>query len=237
MKNVLVTDQLSKTYYNQIILKKVSMNIPSGAIYGFIGLNGAGKSTFMRIIVGLCNQTSGSITLFENNSLYEGRKRIGCMIESPSLFENNTAFQNLKVYAKLMDCDREQNLRSLLHQVGLTDTGRKKVRNFSLGMKQRLGLAIALIGQPDFLILDEPTNGMDPVGTLEILNLLQELNRKRGVTILISSHILGDLTKIATTYAVIRKGSIVVENDARILRSEAVKEKIEFNDYLIRLMQ
>ena len=223
MDLVLQTNCLTKKYGKQIAVNKVSLNIEKGDIYGFIGKNGAGKTTLMKIISGLIYQDQGEIELFESSNLEKGRKRIGCVIEQPALYPGMTASQNLIYYNKLLGIPDNNNVHDVLNIVGLQNTGKKKTKNFSLGMKQRLSIAISLLGNPDFLILDEPINGLDPSGIKEIRELLLKLNFENRITILISSHILGELAKIATKYGIIENGVLVDEFAAVELENRCKK--------------
>ena len=211
MSYVLQTNSLTKQYKNQIALNNVNINIEKGDIYGLIGKNGAGKTTLMKIICGLIHSSHGEVKLFESTDLDKNRKRIGCVIEQPALYPSMTARQNLIYYNKLLGISEYSNVDGLLNLVGLQNTGKKKTKNFSLGMKQRLSIAISLIGNPDFLILDEPINGLDPSGIIEIRELLLKLNSERDITILISSHILGELNKVTTKYGIIKDGNLIDE--------------------------
>ncbi|MDF2723826.1 MAG: bacitracin transporter, ATP-binding protein [Paenibacillus sp.] len=211
---VLRTNQLSKKFKAGYALDKVNMSIRKGAIYGFIGQNGAGKSTLIRIAAGLAFPTEGTIELFgasDGKELVRARKRIGSIIESPALFPQMTAAENVEANRILRGIPGKESVAKTLKLVGLHETGRKKAKNFSLGMKQRLGLAIALLGDPEFLILDEPTNGLDPMGVVEMRELLRRLNQERGITILISSHILSELYLLATDYGIIHHGQLLEE--------------------------
>lgn len=223
MSLVLQTNCLTKKYGSQIAVNKVNLNIEQGDIYGFIGKNGAGKTTLMKIVCGLIYQDQGEIKLFESNDLQKGRKRIGCEIEQPALYPDMTASQNLIYYNKLLGIPNNDNVNDILNLVGLQNTGKKKTKNFSLGMKQRLSIAIALLGNPDFLIFDEPINGLDPSGIREVRELILKLNFENKITILISSHILGELTKIATKYGIIDNGVLVDEFDASELEERCKK--------------
>jgi len=209
---VLHTNSLTKTFKQQVALNKVNLSIKKGSIYGFIGQNGAGKSTLIRIVSGLANPTTGSIELFGHSNereLIKARKRIGTIIEGPALYPHMTATENLEAHRLLKGIPGNESVEKMLVLVGLQDTGKKKANNFSLGMKQRLGLAIALLGDPEFLILDEPINGLDPMGVVEIRELLKKLNREFGITILISSHILSELHLLATDYGIIHEGDLL----------------------------
>lgn len=209
---VLQTRQLTKQYPKHTALAQVDLSIRKGSIYGFIGQNGAGKSTLMRIISGLAFPSSGSFELFGQSSasgIVQARKRMGVTIESPALLSHLTARGNMEVRRLQKGISDRASLDQLLNIVGLDRTGSKPVKEFSLGMKQRLGLAIALLGEPEFLILDEPTNGLDPVGVMELRQLLTRLNRDTGLTILISSHILSELHLLATHYGIIHQGKLL----------------------------
>ncbi|MEG2985694.1 MAG: ABC transporter ATP-binding protein [Peptostreptococcaceae bacterium] len=208
---VLQTNNLTKQYKNQKALNNVNINIKKGDIYGLIGKNGAGKTTLMKIVCGLIHSSCGDVKLFESTNLDENRKRIGCVIEQPALYPSMTARENLIYYNKLLGISEYSNVDRLLNLVGLSNTDKKKTKNFSLGMKQRLSIAISLTGNPDFLILDEPINGLDPSGIIEIRELLLKLNSERDITILISSHILGELTKVTTKYGIIKDGKLIDE--------------------------
>ena len=211
IEHVLKTNNLTKSYHGVNALHGISVTLLSGKIYGLIGQNGAGKTTLMRLVTGLIFPTSGSIELFGHageRALQTERKRVGCMIEYPSLTPNMTAKENLKLHRIMRGIPNKESEDELLELVGLSDTKKKKAKNFSLGMKQRLGIAIALLGNPEFLILDEPINGLDPLGVVEIRNLLKTLCEERQMTILISSHNLPELYQTATDYIIIHKGEV-----------------------------
>lgn len=208
---ILQTKNLYKNYHGVNSLSNVSITMQPGRIYGLIGRNGAGKSTLMRLVMGLAFPTSGSVEIFGHTgekALQTERKRIGSMIEYPSLVPNMTAAENLHLHRIMRGVPDKSMEKSLLELVGLSDTGRKKVKNFSLGMKQRLGIAVALLGRPEMLILDEPINGLDPIGVVEVRSLLKKLCEERNITILISSHNLPELFQTATDYIIIHKGEI-----------------------------
>lgn len=215
MEYVLETNALCKSYGNFKALNNLTMHIPRGSIYGFVGKNGAGKTTLIRLICGLQKPNSGEYLLYgrkyNDPEIGKSRCRIGAVVETPSIYMDMTAMGNLKQQALLLGLPSFQELSDILALVGLQDTGRKKARAFSLGMRQRLGIAIALVGNPDFLILDEPTNGLDPQGIVEIRELILKLNRERQVTILISSHILDELSRLATHYGFVDKGHLLKE--------------------------
>ena len=191
------------------------MHVPKGAIYGFVGKNGAGKTTLLRLVCGLQEPTSGSFTLYgirnDERNIVKARRRIGAVVETPSIYPDMTAGDNLKQQSLVLGLPSFEGLRDILKLVGLEETGKKKAKDFSLGMRQRLGIAIALVGDPDFLILDEPVNGLDPQGIVEMRELILRLNRERQTTVLISSHILDELSKIATHYGFIDSGRILKE--------------------------
>ena len=218
MEYVLQTHLLSKHYRHSKALDNLSMHVPKGSIYGFVGKNGAGKTTLIRLICGLQRPTSGSFTLYGKESTGQGivraRRRMGAVVETPSMYMGMTALENLKQQALVLGLPDFQRLQEILELVGLADTGKKKAKNFSLGMRQRLGIAIALVGDPDFLVLDEPVNGLDPQGIIEIRELILKLNREKGITVLISSHILDELSRLATHYGFIDSGRIVKEISA-----------------------
>lgn len=211
---ILEAQELTKEYRHAIALDHINLQIEKGKIYGFIGRNGAGKTTFLRLVTGLAFPSGGTLALWGKTGmakLQEQRKRIGCMIETPALFPAMTAYQNMEVQRIQRGIPDKAIIDKTLEMVGLKDTGRKSVRNFSLGMRQRLGIAIALLNTPEFLILDEPVNGLDPAGIVEVRNLLKSLNKEYGMTILISSHILEELYQTASEFLLIDKGRIIEE--------------------------
>ncbi|MBD5544846.1 MAG: ABC transporter ATP-binding protein [Lachnospiraceae bacterium] len=217
MDYVLKTENITKVYGTHKVVDHVSMHVKKGAIYGFIGKNGAGKTTFMRMVTGLAAPVEGTMELFGSKELEKQRLRIGSLIENPGVYGNMTAKENLEVIRRNFGIADRKTVDDMLEFVGLTGTEKKKVKNFSMGMKQRLGIAISLFRNPDFLILDEPINGLDPEGIKEIRELLLKLNQEREITILISSHILGELSKIATHYGIIRDGVLIEEFDTEEL--------------------
>ena len=221
MKYILTADNLNKNYRHSHALHNFSMQIPKGAIYGFVGENGAGKTTLIRTICGLQAPTSGTYSLYgvknTDKCIREAQQRIGAVVESPAVYLDMNAENNLKYQYHVLGLPTYDGLKELLHLVGLEKTGRKKVRNYSLGMKQRLGIAVALVGNPDFLILDEPTNGLDPQGIIELRELILKLNRQRQITVLISSHNLDELSRIATHYGFIVNGAMAKEITAEEL--------------------
>jgi len=215
MDYVLRTKGLSKEYRHSKVIDNLNMNIPKGAIYGFVGKNGAGKTTLIRLICGLQEPSAGEYILYgkknTDKDILTARRRIGAVIEGPSVCLNMTAEENLKVQYRVLGLPSFDGINELLKLVGLENTGKKKAKHFSLGMRQRLGIAVALCGNPDFLVLDEPTNGLDPRGIIEIRELILKLNREQQITVLISSHILDELSRLATHYGFIDRGHIIKE--------------------------
>ncbi len=213
MQYVLTTNNLCKHYGKFKVLNNLTMQVPKGSIYGFIGKNGSGKTTLIRQICGLQIPTSGEFTLYEKNfkdkEILSARKRIGAIVETPAFFLDMTAQENLKHQYRILGLPSFDGIEEILKLVSLENVGNKKARNFSLGMKQRLGIAVALCSNPDFLILDEPINGLDPQGIIEIRELILRLNREEQITVLISSHFLDELSKIATHYGFIDNGAII----------------------------
>ena len=219
---LLQTRALTKQYGRHRAVDQVSMHIKKGAIYGFIGRNGAGKTTTLRMISGLASPTAGEIELFgcRGRELSRIRSRVGCLIEGPGLYGSMSARDNLKMKSMLLGVYKRGYEEELLDIVGLGGVGKKPVKRYSLGMKQRLGIALALVGEPDLLVLDEPINGLDPQGIAEVRDTVLKLNRERNMTILISSHILEELSKIATDYGIIHNGTLLQE-----LTNEELMEK------------
>lgn len=215
MEYILETNNLEKRYKKYKAVNNLNIHIQKGSIYGLIGKNGAGKTTLIRLLCGLQKPTAGIYTIYgisnENKKIIDVRKRIGAIIEAPSICLDMTAEDNLKKQYKIIGLPNFDNLYEILKFVRLADTGKKVAKHFSLGMKQRLGLAISLVGNPDILILDEPINGLDPEGIIDIRELILKLNKEKGITFLISSHYLDELFKIATCYGFIDKGRIVKE--------------------------
>ena len=218
MEYILQTDNLSKVYGTKTVLNHVSIHVPKKSIYGLVGKNGAGKTTLMRIICGLTQQSEGSYTLLGKKNDDAARNNMGILIEKPGIYEHMTALENLRYFSLLFGI-QSQDHHKILEMVGLQNAEKKKVRQFSLGMKQRLGIAISLLGNPDFLILDEPINGLDPEGVYEIRKMLETLNRQYGTTIMIASHILSELYKLATDYAIIDGGCLIDEFSKETLES------------------
>lgn len=222
MEAVLKTEHLTKAFGNKLAVNDVSMTIEKGDIYGFIGKNGAGKTTLMRLVLNLIFPTSGSIELFgESKFTRANLSRVGSLIEAPTLFGNCSAWENMKRFAILYGAT-DDDINAALSAVSLADTGKKKASKFSFGMKQRLGIAIAILGNPDFIVLDEPVNGLDPEGIKEMRDLILKLNHERGTTFLISSHLLDELSKVVTKYGIIRDGVLVEEISAGDLEKKCV---------------
>ena len=210
MQMVLETHQLTKAFGSKLAVDHVDMHIPQGEIYGFIGMNGAGKTTLMRVILSLALPSGGSFELFGGKPSPQSGRRIGSLVENPGFYRRCSAKENLVRFSLLYGADPRECDR-ILQLVGLAGVGNKKAGKFSLGMKQRLGIGIALIGHPDFIVLDEPVNGLDPGGIMEMRTLIQRLNREEGTTFLISSHLLDELGKIATRFGIISRGRLVEE--------------------------
>lgn len=227
MEYVLRTNSLSKNYGSFKALCGLTMNVPKGEIYGFVGKNGAGKTTLIRLICGLQNPTNGDYTLYGRNytdkDIGKSRRRMGAVVETPSVYLDMTAEENLKQQYRIIGLPSFDGISDILKLVGLENTGKKKAKHFSLGMRQRLGIAVALAGNPDFLVLDEPINGLDPQGIIEIRELILKLNREKQITVLISSHILDELSRLATYYGFIDNGRIVKEMSAAELENACRK--------------
>lgn len=228
-KVVLKTYNITKKYGEQLAVDNVNMTIKKGDIYGFIGQNGAGKTTLVRLITGLIHKSGGEIELLganEENELNKARTMVGSLIETPSFYTNMTARENLEVSRLVRNIPGKKCIDEVLELVGLKDVEKKKVKNFSLGMRQRLGIANALMGNPKLLILDEPINGLAPMGIVEIRELLKKINKEKDMTILISSHILSELSELATTYGIISNGKLIEEITAKQL-SEKCRQYID----------
>ena len=228
MEYVLTTEKLSKRYSRFTALDGLSMHVPKGAVYGVVGKNGAGKTTLIRLVCGLQTPTSGLYTLYgvshtDRRGLSKVRRRMGAVVETPSIYLDLTAEDNLKEQYLILGRPSFDGIPDLLKLVGLEDTGKKKARHFSLGMKQRLGIAVALAGDPDLLVLDEPVNGLDPQGIIEVRELILKLNRERQITVIISSHILDELARLATHYGFIDGGRMVKELSAQELEAACRK--------------
>ncbi|MDF2587844.1 MAG: ABC-type multidrug transport system [Anaerocolumna sp.] len=209
---ILTTKNLTKKYNNVVALDNINMQIKQGEIYGLVGKNGAGKTTLLRILTGQTEPSQGELSLFHSTSkeaINRKRKRIGAIIETPSFYPYLSAYNNLEYYRIQRGIPGKNCVKQALEEVGLSDVGNKKYKSFSLGMKQRLGLALALMNKPELLLLDEPINGLDPFGIVEIRNLLLKLNQEKNITILISSHILSELSNLVTNYGFINNGKLM----------------------------
>lgn len=222
METIIKTQGVTKVYNGRAVVSNVSMTINKGDIYGFIGSNGAGKSTFIRCIMGLISY-DGTIEIMgksDAEGLLQSRRKVSAIVENPALADNMTGFNCLRCHALLYGVKNEDKVNELLQLVGLHTTGTKKVKNYSLGMRQRMAIAQALVNDPQVLILDEPTNGMDPQGIVEMRNFLQMLSREKGITILVSSHILAELQQLATRIGIINEGALIDEFDISELASK-----------------
>ena len=222
---ILETHNLTKKYKSFVALDNANIQISKGEIYGLIGRNGAGKTTLMKLITTLANKTSGDFKLFgkKDTELTETKRRIGCLIENPAFFPNLSAVENLKYYAIQKGIVDKKQIDETINLVGLTEAKKKKFKTYSLGMKQRLGIAFAILDNPDFIILDEPINGLDPIGISELRDLFKKLNEERNITILISSHILNELYQVANKFCIIEKGRVIKEITKQQLDEECSK--------------
>ncbi|WMJ87948.1 ABC transporter ATP-binding protein [Anaerocolumna sp. MB42-C2] len=227
MRNiVLTTKNLTKKYNNIPVLSDINMELKQGEIYGLVGKNGAGKTTLLRLITGQTFPTEGEISLFHvsgEKALNKERKRIGAIIESPSFYSYLSAEQNLEYYRVQRSIPGKNCIKDVLKEVGLSDAGNKRYKSFSLGMKQRLGIALALLNNPEILLLDEPINGLDPFGIVEIRNLMLKLSHEKNITILISSHILSELSNLVTNYGFIHNGILLKQLSHDELSKECSK--------------
>src|SRR5687768_4806919 len=233
--HALETSNLSHRFASHDVLSEVSMRVPTASIYGFLGPNGAGKTTTLRLILGLLKTQRGEIRIF-GKPFHKDRiailRNIGSMIESPSLYDHLTAAENLHVQQLIHRCPASR-IEEVLALVGLQNTGKKRAKQFSLGMRQRLGIAAALLHQPSLIILDEPTNGLDPSGIIEIRNLLIELNRQHGCTILVSSHLLSEIDRVATHVGILGKGKLLFQgtiDELRRCRQEVLSVRVSTSD-------
>lgn len=229
MNEVLLTNQLSKKYKNHMVVNQINMHIEKGDVYGFVGENGAGKTTVIRLITGLIHPTSGDFRLFDvlstDTNIHKVKQKLSAVVETPSLYLNLTAYENLKMQCLILGTAPDNKIEQILDTIGLSATlkDKKKVKNFSLGMKQRLGIGMALVGNPELIILDEPMNGLDPEGIVEMRELIIKLNKEQGITFLISSHILEELSKVANKYGFIHQGKIIKEITTEELQLECQK--------------
>ena len=224
MESVLKTSNIVKKYGDKVVLKSVSININKGDIYGFIGKNGAGKTTFMRSVLNLTSLDEGEVKFFGDKTINEVGLKVGSLIEAPGLYKNASAYENLKRFSMCYGVD-ESKINEVLKLVDLEGTGKRKAKDFSLGMRQRLGIAIALLGEPDLLMLDEPINGLDPEGIRKIRDVILRLNKEKNITFLISSHLLDELSKVVTKYGIINNGVLLEEISADELK-EKCKNKL-----------
>ncbi|PEB38989.1 ABC transporter ATP-binding protein [Bacillus pseudomycoides] len=223
MKYIVETNNLTKKYKNSSVVGGVNLKIPEGEIYGFLGPNGAGKTTSIRMLLGLIKATEGNITIFGkdlNKNRLSILSDVGALVENPSYYAHLNAIENLEVYRILRNIPKEK-VHAVLKTVGLQNAAHQKVKEYSLGMKQRLGLAIALLGDPRLLILDEPTNGLDPQGIHEMRELIKSLAKERGITILVSSHLLSEIDQMATYVGIISKGRLIFQDKIEILRQHS----------------
>ena len=239
-QNVLTTNNLIKKYGEHTAVDSVNMSVCEGEIYGLVGRNGAGKTSFMKMIVGLSNPTSGSFCLFDGEksgrSNREMYSQVGNLIETPGLFPNMTAYDNLMLKAHCANIhDKRKHIGELLELVDLTKAGNKKVKQYSLGMKQRLGVAMALIGYPKLLVLDEPINGLDPQGIAEMREIILKLSKEYNITVIISSHILEELSKLATAFGILDNGKLIYENTAQALKEECEAGKMSLEEFYFQI--
>ncbi len=223
MEHVIKTERLTKRFGKEVVVNELNMRVPKGEVYGFLGPNGAGKSTTIRMLLGLMKPSAGMVQIFHQD-LKSGRlnilKKVGSLVENPSYYPHLTAYENLEAIRKILGVP-EARIEEVLDIVRLADAANKKVKNFSLGMKQRLGIAASLLHHPDLLILDEPTNGLDPSGIIEIRELIKRLPAEYGMTIFISSHLLSEIEQIATTVGIISKGKLIFQDSIEVLRKMA----------------
>lgn len=223
METILKAINITKKYKNKVVLKNVNMTINKGDIYGFIGKNGAGKTTFMRVILSLTPKDNGEVIYYDNKNINDIGLKVGSLIEAPGFYKNASAYENLKRFSYLYNAS-ESKINDILKLVGLNNN-KIIVKNYSLGMKQRLGIAISLLGEPEFLVLDEPINGLDPEGIKEIRDLIVKLNKEKNITFLISSHLLDELSKVVTKYGIINNGELIEEVTTKDLK-EKCKNKL-----------
>ncbi len=225
MEYILTTDKLTKIYGEKRAADAISLHIKKGDVYGLIGRNGAGKTTVLKMICGLSHPTSGSVTFMGKTgaALSGEMHKIGSLIENPGLFPRMSAYQNVKIKCILCGRDDDAYIKSLLKQVGLENVGKKPAQSFSLGMKQRLGIALALVGDPEFIVLDEPINGLDPQGIAEMREIIRKLSKEKGMTVIVSSHILDELAKVADSFGIINNGKLIDEFTSEELENRCGK--------------
>lgn len=223
MDYIVETHNLTKRYGNEYAVQQLSMKVPKGSVYGFLGPNGSGKSTTIRMLLGLIKPSKGTVRIFQED-LKKSRKsilsRVGSLVEHPSYYPHLTAQENLEVWRKLVNVPKKR-IHEVLELVQLSNVSGKAVKGFSLGMKQRLGIAAALLNEPELLILDEPTNGLDPSGIIEMRNLIKQLAAEKGMTILVSSHLLAEIDQMATTVGIVRKGQMIFQDSIQALHKLA----------------
>ena len=234
MKSYLETEKLNKNYGSFEAVKNMNVHVNKGDVYGLIGPNGAGKTTLMKMLVGLATPTGGRIIINGDNG---NEAKIGCLIESPGIYGNLDAVANMTLKAKAQGVYNKQEILNILDFVGLTNAIHKKAGKYSLGMKQRLGIAMALIGEPDILILDEPINGLDPQGIIEVRELIQKLSTERNMTIMISSHILGELQKVANVFGIISGGHLIMEVSAEELKEQYASDSESLEEFYLDVIQ
>ena len=241
MEYIVETTNLSKRFGKEVAVEGLDMKIPKGEIYGFLGPNGAGKTTTIRMLLGLMKPTSGGIQLFQKD-LKQHRKSIlaevGSLVENPSYYPHLTAYENLEALRKILGV-KKARIHEVLDVVRLSDVANKKVKGFSLGMKQRLGIAASLLNNPQLLILDEPTNGLDPSGIIEIRNLIKRLPKEKGMTVLISSHLLSEIDQMATTVGIVTKGKMIFQDSIdkmRKLSSQTISMKVSNHEQAWRTL-
>ncbi|WP_110932782.1 ABC transporter ATP-binding protein [Paenibacillus bouchesdurhonensis] len=230
MKTILQTCDLTKKYKDATVVNGVNIHIEKGEVYGFIGQNGAGKTTSIRLILNLLNPTGGHVELFgekvTNQNIYKHLKKIGSIIEIPGFYSNLSGQENLEIHRVLMNVKDKAEINRVLELVNLKDEKNKKVKNYSLGMKQRLGIARAMLHDPDFLILDEPTNGLDPKGIVEVRDLIVEIAKNHGKTIFVSSHILAEVEKMVSKIGILHRGRLLEEIDKQEFQNKSKKQSI-----------
>ena len=242
MDYIIETENLTKRYGTATVVDKVNLHVPKGKIYGLLGRNGAGKTTAMKMMLQLAFPTEGTVRLFGTNykeNIHTLYSKVGSIIETPGFYSNLTGYENLQILAKLRGGVSKSGVEKALEVVGLHKEKRKVFSDYSLGMKQRLGIGMALVGEPDVLVLDEPINGLDPEGIAEVRETLLRLNKEKGLTIIISSHILEELSKIATNYAIIDKGQLVKELSREELEAtcrEHIEIKMEHPDLALPVL-
>jgi len=232
---IVETKQLTKKFGKETAVDRVDMKIPKGEIYGFLGPNGAGKTTTIRMLLGLMRPSAGTVHIFQQDMQKHKLhilKKVGALVENPSYYPHLTAYENLEALRKIIGCEKSR-IYEVLDIVRLTEAAHKKVKGYSLGMKQRLGIAAALLNKPELLILDEPTNGLDPSGIIEMRNLIKSLPQQYGMTVLISSHLLSEIDQIATTVGVVAKGKLIYQGSIESMRrysQQKVKMRVSQGD-------